>query len=182
MAIHAGGITFGGYLSDTFALIEAQGAQGAKVLNTQDSTINSYGFALLPALTPYHYNTIALSPEGMSSQAELVAGQQRVAPYAGAAIKIKFTTHQGFAFLVQSTLADGVAVPMGADVFDQSANNIGIVGQNGQIYFRSEQSKGELSIKWGENAQEACSIHYALTSQQIRIPLTKFSAICKVEQ
>ena len=182
LAIHAGGITFGGYLSDTFALIEAQGAQGAKVLNTQDSTINSYGFALLPALTPYHYNTIALSPEGMSSQAELVAGQQRVAPYAGAAIKIKFTTHQGFAFLVQSTLADGVAVPMGADVFDQSANNIGIVGQNGQIYFRSEQSKGDLSIKWGENAQEACSIHYALTSQQIRIPLTKFSAICKVEQ
>jgi outer membrane usher protein len=35
LAVHAGGITLGPYLGDTFALIEAKGAEGARLFNGQ---------------------------------------------------------------------------------------------------------------------------------------------------
>lgn len=195
-AIHAGGITFGRYLSDTFALIEAPGAQGAKVFNSQDSRINRSGYALLPALTPYQYNSVILSPEGMSNQVELASAQQRVSPYAGAAIKIKFKVHTGFALLIRSTLTNGDPIPIGAEVFDQTPPSqtnrpqdqalqasvpVGIVAQNGQIYLRSEQMTGKLSIKWGESTTERCDITYSLTQQQLQTALIQILAPCQME-
>ena len=85
LAIHGGGVTLGPYLGDTFALVEAKGASGAKVMNGMGAEIDSHGYALVPSLTPYRYNTVAINPEGMNEKTELDNGQLRVAPYAGAA-------------------------------------------------------------------------------------------------
>jgi outer membrane usher protein len=38
---------------------------------------------------------------------------------------------------------------MGADVFDSAGNEIGMVGQGGQIYARVEDNTGKLTVKWG---------------------------------
>lgn len=181
-AVHRGGLTLGHYLSDTFALIEAKGAQGAQVVNAQSTLINRQGFALLPSLTPYSYNAISLNPEGMSGKSELSTGNQRVAPYAGASIKINFQTRQGYAVLIRSHLSQQDAIPMGAEVFDEAGNTIGMVAQSSQIYLRTEALEGKLRIRWGDQPQDACRLRYRIANTQLNDPLIKLSAPCEVEQ
>ena len=159
-ALHKGGMTLGPYLGDTFALIEAKGAQGARIANTQNTKINKHGYALVPALTPYRFNSIALNPEGMSEDVDLDIGEQKVVPYAGASLKVKFATHQGQAVLLEVKTVDGAALPLGADVFNHEEHQIAVVGQNSQIYFRSEQTQGRLNIVWGDEPDDRCSVDY----------------------
>ncbi len=73
-------------------LVEAKGAEGAKVYNSSQLEINDSGYALVPAVTPYRYNRISLDPQGMDGDAELVDSEKQVAPVAGAAVKVVFRT------------------------------------------------------------------------------------------
>lgn len=100
MVAHRGGVTLGPYVGDTFALIEAPGASGARVMDGQGARVDRFGYALAPSLVPYHYNTVALNPEGMNDKAELEDGQRRVAPYAGATVRLHFNTVRGQALLI----------------------------------------------------------------------------------
>lgn len=181
LAVHPGGITFGPFLSDTFALIEAKGAYGASVLNAHGTKIDKKGFALVPALTPYRYNSIAINPEGMSSQTEIDAGNTKVAPYAGSTIKINFKTKQGHAVLIQSKLSSGGTIPLGSDVLNEKKENIGMTGQNGQIYFRTEQPAGNVQIRWGEHYDERCSIHYNIPDTEKDKHIIRLNEVCNVE-
>ena len=91
---HRGGVTLGPYVGDTFALIEAPGASGARVMDGRRAR-RSLRLRPAPSLVPYHYNTVALNPEGMNDKAELEDGQRRVAPYAGATVRLHFNTVRG---------------------------------------------------------------------------------------
>lgn len=179
LAIHGGGITFGPYLGDTFALVEAKGASGAKIMNGQGAEIDSSGFALVPSLTPYRYNTVAINPEGMSEKAELDDGQRRIAPYAGAAVKVKFKTRNGNALLIKAHLTGGKSIPMGADVIDESGSIVGMVGQGGQAYVRSDQSAGTMILRWGDRTEEQCAITYDLKDLDIEQPLIRINSECR---
>lgn len=179
MAFHRGGITLGHYLSDTFALIEAPGAKGAQVLNAQNTKIDRFGFALVPTLTPYRFNALVINPIGSSSQIEFEENDQKVAPYAGATVKVKFNTKKGYAMLLHATPDSGENLPLGADVFDEYSQNIGVVGQNNQIYIRSEKTTGSLNVKWGNQIQDSCHIDYQLSKEQINAPLIKLDTVCK---
>ncbi|MCU1756544.1 fimbria/pilus outer membrane usher protein [Pseudomonas helleri] len=180
LALHEGGITFGPYLSDTFALIEAKGASGAKVMSASGATIDSRGYALVPSLTPYRYNSVVINPEGISEKTEIGNGQQRVAPYAGAAVKVKFNTVIGNAILVKALRSDGKAVPMGADVLDDSDSVIGMVGQGSQAYLRTDKLKGTLVARWGDAPEERCSMHFDLTRQDVSQALIKINSECRI--
>lgn len=180
-ALHSGGITFGPYLGETFALVEAKNAEGASILNIQGTKINKAGYALIPALTPYRYNTIALNPEGMSSNTELTAGDVKIAPYSGASIKVNFNTRQGYAMLIASQLKDGEAVPLGSDIQNMAGENIGMAGQNGQIYLRASEPTGKVYVTWGDESSDRCVIHYQIPEDQIDTPLVRLNEICQIE-
>lgn len=160
LVAHRGGITAGPYTSDTFALIEAPGARGATVRNGQGASVDRFGYAILPSLTPYRYNTISLDSQDMADDVELQGGSTRVVPYAGAVTRVKFATTHGKATLINTTLADGSQPPMGADVIDSSGENVGIMGQGGQIYARLAEQSGVLFVQWGEKATQRCQIRY----------------------
>ena len=181
LAIHSGGITFGPYLSDTFALIEAKGAYGASILNAQGTKINKSGYALVPALTPYKYNNIAINPEGMASNTEVNAGDTKIAPYAGSTVKVKFNTRQGYALLIQSQLQSGIVVPLGAEVLNENDENIGMTGQNGQIYLRAEKEAGTIVVKWGDESNDQCSVQYEIPESDLNSPLIHLTEICKIQ-
>ncbi|WP_164098542.1 fimbria/pilus outer membrane usher protein, partial [Serratia marcescens] len=66
LVLHSGGITLGPYTSDTFALIHADGAQGAVVQNGQGAVIDHFGYAILPTLSPYRRNNISLDTRHMN--------------------------------------------------------------------------------------------------------------------
>lgn len=178
LAIHSGGITAGPYLGDTFALVEAKGAAGAGVFNSQQLSVNSQGYALVPSMTPYRFNRIALDPNGMNEDAELVESEKNVAPVAGAGVKVVFRTRAGMAMLITSNLADGLPVPLGADVLDDKGEVVGMVGQRGQIYVRSDKQKGKFTVKWGDDKSEQCSLPFDISKMSASSHLIKFASDC----
>ncbi|AGB77512.1 P pilus assembly protein, porin PapC [Enterobacteriaceae bacterium strain FGI 57] len=162
IVLHPGGVTLGPYTSDTFALIHADGAQGARVQNGQGAVVDSFGYAILPSLAPYRVNNVSLDTQQMNADAELTGGSQRVVPYSGAIARVNFNTLKGKAVLINLNAGNGVLPPMGADVLDGEGTLIGMVGQGGQIYARIPAASGSLLVRWGENAQQRCRVPYQL--------------------
>ncbi|WP_258965369.1 fimbrial outer membrane usher protein [Scandinavium tedordense] len=178
--LHPGGLTVGPYTSETFALIHAEGAQGAVVQNGQGAVVDSFGYAIMPSLSPYRSNNVSLDSRTMTRDAELTGGSQRVVPYAGAIARVNFATLKGKAVLINLKSADGSVPPMGADVLDGDGTVIGMVGQGGQIYARIPSTSGSLLVRWGTASNQACHVRYQLNleSQDEIIHLNK---ICEKE-
>ncbi|WP_227614481.1 fimbria/pilus outer membrane usher protein [Acinetobacter sp. 'aerobic (ED)'] len=180
LAIHSDGVTFGPYLGETFALVEAKGAEGAKVYNGQGAKINRFGYALVPSLMAYRYNNIALDPEGLQENVEIESSEQRIAPYAGAAVKVKFKTRTGYPLLIQAKLKEDEQeyVPLGAEVIDENGNTVGMVGQSGQMYVKTESLSGHLKVQWGDLSNQQCQISYFLDKESIKQPLIRLIKVC----
>ena len=178
--IHPGGVTYGPYVSDTFALVKAKGAKGAEIKNGQGAKIDSFGYAILPSLSPYQYNTVSLDPKGLDSQIEIQGGSQQVVPYAGAFVQVNFETLSGQQVLINTLLDQGQVIPMGADVMDKDGNNLGMVGQAGQIYARISEHSGVLFISWGATQSEQCKINYQLPTKSDG-ELIQLTLPCKFE-
>ncbi|EOA02719.1 usher [Herbaspirillum frisingense GSF30] len=178
LALHGGGITFGPYLGDTFALVEAKGAEGARLFNGQGAVIDSNGFALLPSLSPYQRNVVELADAGMSSKSEILESQRTVIPYAGATLKLNFRTRSGHALLIRLRRDDGQPLPMGADVLDPQGELVGMVGQGSQAYLRIAQLRGNLLVRWGDGQQERCAVRYDLHGQDLKAALLRLDAAC----
>ena len=178
--IHRGGITLGPYLSETFGLVEAKGAKGALVKNGQGARIDSNGYAIVPSLTPYRYNTISLDPKGINKHTELKSTQSRVIPYAGAAVKASFDTLSGYGVLIKVKINGTEALPMGASVLDDQNNVVGMSGQASLIYARVRERQGILTVKWGDSPQEMCRVSYVLPESSEQQELVSVAGQCVV--
>lgn len=166
---HSGGLTLGPYLGDTFGIVEADGADGAQVENGMGAKIDRFGYAVVPSLVPYRYNDISLDAKGIENQnAELAENQQRIAPYAGAAVKMRFKTLEGYALLIKLINKPVGGLPLGTNVYDSSNAVVGLVGQGNQIYARAPKKQGKLLIKWGESSSEQCILSYDLRGQDMK--------------
>lgn len=180
LVAHRGGLTAGPYTSDTFALVEAPGARGATVRNGQGATVDSFGYAILPSLTPYRYNTISLDSQNMDDDVELQGGSKRLVPYAGSISRVRFATTRGKATLINTTLRDGSLPPMGAEVTDSQNEVVGIMGQGGQIYARIAAQSGVLFVKWGKETAQQCQVWYQLPTST-DTPLYQLTLPCRQE-
>lgn len=58
---------------------------------------------MVPYLNPYQMNEISIDPKGTAADVELDNTSQKVAPYSGAVVKLKYNTKQGTAILVNAT-------------------------------------------------------------------------------
>ncbi|EEX4923826.1 fimbrial biogenesis outer membrane usher protein [Escherichia albertii] len=159
LAVHSGGLTLGPYLGDTFALVEAKGAEGAQLFSSTQTRIDSNGYALVPSVTPYRYNNISINPLGMKGNSEVLDSQKRIVPVAGSSVKVVFRTRIGTALLIKAIAPAGNSIPLGAQVYDANNEEIGITGQDGQIYVRVAKSSGKLTVRWGEGEQY-CTLPY----------------------
>ncbi|KWI97034.1 fimbrial protein [Burkholderia ubonensis] len=159
---HRGGVTLAQPLSETFAIVNAPDAAGARVLNSPGARVDWRGYAVVPYLTPYSMNAIEIDPEGLSTDVEIKLTQQQVAPRAGAAPMIEFPTVSGKSAVIDARRADGSALPFGAAVVDAAGKEIGIVGQGSRIFARGLDDSGTLTVRWSEDAKALCSIRYAL--------------------
>ncbi|WP_454724660.1 MULTISPECIES: fimbria/pilus outer membrane usher protein [Cupriavidus] len=160
--IHRGGVTLSQPLSDTFAIVEAPAAAGARVANAPGVRVDSRGYAVVPYLTPYSMNTVELDPKGLSTDVELRVTSQQVAPRAGAVPMLRFETISGRSALIQARRDGNAALPFGASVRDEQDKEVGVVGQAGKIFARGLQDKGVLKVSWGDDEASACRIEYAL--------------------
>lgn len=180
LVAHAGGVTPGPYLSETFGVVEAPGASGAGVRNGLGARVDGAGFAIIPSLAPYRYNDVGLDSQGINRNAELDGSLQRVAPSAGAAIRLKFATRIGYALLARVTTESGKPLSLGAPVNGNDGVNVGMVGQGGQVYARVGQTEGVLTVKWGELPSERCSFPFRIDPKADDL-LHRFDATCRAD-
>ncbi|WP_228727457.1 fimbria/pilus outer membrane usher protein [Klebsiella sp. RHBSTW-00215] len=175
------GVVVTPYTGNTFAVVEAKGATGAKVGGYSGVRIDPWGHAAIPYLNPYEMNEITIDPKGTSQDVELENTSSKVAPYAGAVSRVVFKTRRGTPLLITAKRDSGEEVPFGADVFDSQNNNIGSVGQMGQIYARVENQRDTLTVKWGSGQAQRCQVSYLLTPQPKEGPgknLVRVNSIC----
>jgi len=175
LVIHKDGVTAGPYLGETFALIEAKGAKGARVQGVPNATVDRFGFALSPAVAPYQYNNISLDSAGINHNAEIVSGSQRVAPYAGAMVRVRFNVLHGYPIFM--TIHAKQTIPMGAGVYNQQGVSVGIVGQGNQAWIRNDQLADTLTVKWG--ADNVCHLSYQIPETEKEAELIKANGDCK---
>lgn len=181
LVVHKGGITLTPQRGETMVLIEAPGARDARVENAPGLRVDGRGFAVVPYVSPYRLNTVTLDPLGMSHEVELQNSSQAVAPYAGAISYLRFDTRKGRALLIQVRNADGTTLPFGAQVKDAQGQPVGMVGQGGRLYVRSEQDAGRLSVEWGAAPDQRCTVDYqapAATSAE-QTGFTLMEAACR---
>jgi outer membrane usher protein len=179
---HPGGINFSQNQSETMAIVEAKGAEGATVASSVNAAVAGNGYAVVGGLTPYRQNEVELDPEGTSKDVELQVTSQSVAPRAGAVVMLKYPTTTGAPVLMQVMRDDGEFVPLGSEVLDSKGNNLTMVGQGGRIFLRGLEPKGELTAKWGDGSGQRCRINYQLPEQQKQeqnAPFMKVSATCR---
>jgi len=159
---HAGGVTLSNALGETVAVVEARGAEGARVNGISGLRIDARGYAVVPYLTPYAVNTVSIDPKGTPLDIELRTTSERVAPRANAVVKVRFATVSGRAVLIRARLPDGTALPFGADVLDEQGNRVGIAGHGGRLFARGLPEAGRLSATWGARPGERCTFAYRL--------------------
>ncbi|WP_129374305.1 fimbria/pilus outer membrane usher protein [Pseudomonas aeruginosa] len=179
LVAHRDGLTLGPSVGDTFALVEAKGASGAAIRGGQGARIDGNGYALAPSLSPYRYNPISLDPVGIDPDAELLETERKVAPYAGASVRVTFRTLTGHPLLIQARREDGSVLPLGAVVVDDGGAAIGMVGQGGQVYARAENQRGRLLVQWGTARKERCELPYDLAGVPRDQALIRLRGTCR---
>ncbi|WP_063552086.1 fimbria/pilus outer membrane usher protein [Burkholderia territorii] len=157
---HRGGVTLSQPLSETFAIVHAPDAAGARVANSAGAKLDWRGYAVVPFLTPYSMNLVELDPQGLSTDVEMKVTQQQVAPRAGAVPMLTFPTVSGKSAVIDARRANGEALPFGAEVVDGSGKAVGVVGQGSRIFARGLEESGTLAVR-GDGGT-LCSIRYAL--------------------
>ncbi len=174
IAVHGGGVTMGQPLSDTFALVEAKEARGSRLSDSKGIAIDENGYALLPSLKPYRYNSIALE----KNEANATPGiRQRVVPYAGAAVKLNLTPY-GKEILIRAKLPDGRPIPPETQVFNERNEPVAKVSDTGEIRLRCDTTRGLLTLRWGEDRQQSCSLRYRLKHSQLKEDVIVLKRIC----
>lgn len=159
---HPGGVTFANDLGDTIGVVEAKDAKGARITNSSGVRVDSFGYAVIPYLTPYSLNTVEIDPKGIPLDVEFRSTSQQVAPRANSVVMIHFGTVSGRAAVIAARLPNGAPLPFGASVYDAKGASVGAIGQNSRIFVRGVADEGALTVKWGDAADEQCAFGYHL--------------------
>ncbi|MBA0280448.1 fimbrial biogenesis outer membrane usher protein [Stenotrophomonas maltophilia] len=160
VVLHPGGINSGAPLGNGFAVVQAKGAEGARIGTGQDLRVSRNGHALLPHVSPYRWNRIDLDPAGLPLDVELLQTSQRVAPTAGSIVRVAFEVRRERTLFIDATDALGQPLPFAARVVDDAGQPRGAVGQGGIIQLRGAQAEGALIVD--PDGRGRCRLEYRL--------------------
>ncbi|MEN6080096.1 fimbria/pilus outer membrane usher protein [Chromobacterium piscinae] len=177
LVFHPGGVTAAQSLGESFAVVEAPGAEGAAVSNTNGVRVNKNGYAVVSSLMPYRRNEITLDPKGMDQDVELQETSVQDAPRAGAIVMLKFNTQQGKPVIVTLKRPDGSHLPVGATV-SGGDDFLTMVGQGGRAFLRGVEGK-PLTASWGSDAGQQCRFSYQLPQKTGDTAYMRTDAVCE---
>ncbi|QKJ05047.1 fimbria/pilus outer membrane usher protein [Yersinia mollaretii] len=137
LVAHQGGVTVGPRLGDApFAIIQAEGAEGAKLFNGRGAKIDSHGYAIMPSLTPYRENSVAIDYDNLPDSVDVLENQKTVVPRSGAMIPVKMKTIIGEPLMLIVRDENREFIPIGTELLDAEGVSLGIVGQGGMAFIR----------------------------------------------
>lgn len=176
---HSHGITLSQPLGDTFGIVSAPGAGNVKVQSADHVHTNKLGYAVVPALSPFHKNDITIDTTTLGDNVDVDSGAVSVVPDNGAIVMADFNTHIGNRVLFTLT-NNNIPLPFGAIAVlnNGGTSTSGIVADKGQLYLSGVPTQGIIEIKWNTKGQNCkCHAHFSIhqedsTSGIITIPAT----------
>lgn len=178
IAIHGDGITAGQSGGETLALVKVPGASGVRINNQSGVKTDYRGYALVPFVSPYRNNELALSTESMPDDVDVDVTSRNVVPTRGALVRATFSAKVGQRALITLKRIDGKPVPFGATVsYGADGNNAAIVGDQGEVYLSGLSKKGQLNVRWGKGAGQQCTAAFTLPDSGQS--LVDIAAVCR---
>jgi outer membrane usher protein len=175
--VHGDGLEFGQTLGETVALVEIKDTANVGVLNAPGTLTNKKGYALVPYVTPYRKNRVAVDTSELDNSVDIAEGVTNVVPRRGAVVKATFAASRSEKVLINVRLKDGSLLPFGTIVNDDKGVSAGVVGQAGQVLLSKGESKS-YSMKWGEKASQNCRIQLDITQVPVLDGYRVMDAIC----
>ncbi|EBO9655747.1 outer membrane usher protein FimD [Salmonella enterica subsp. enterica serovar Berlin] len=175
---HANGITLSQPLGDTNILVKAPGAEGVNIENVTGVSTDWRGYAVVPYATTYRLNRIALDITTLKDNAELDDTVVNVVPTQGAIVKAEFKTRIGLKILMTLVRPNEKPVPFGATVSSHDGKFGSLVGENGQVYLSGLSTEGNLNVKWGNNTNQSCNVHFSLPKENTTKPIIHYKSVC----
>lgn len=164
IVLHPKGITLtNSQVSDSFAIVHAKGAKGAKINGAGSNKLDYFGNGVVSHLSPYEINSIGVDAENLPLNLELNSTLQEVVPRASGTMLIDFSGKEKSMILFDVKLEDGKFPAMASEAFDHNNQLIGYIGQGGRL-FASElsETKGTITVVWGANQIDRCTFDYSL--------------------
>lgn len=165
----SGGVNLSNRLSDTFAIMQAPGLEGAYVNGQKYRTTNADGIVVYDSLTPYRENHLLLDVSQSDSETELHGNRQIASPYRGAVLLVSFDTDQRKPWFIKAQRPDGTPLNFGYEVNDIHGNNVGVVGQGSQLFVRTTEIPPEVSVAVDKEKGLSCSIIFDKTIDESKV-------------
>lgn len=157
----SGGVNLANRLSETIAILDAPGLEGAYVNGQKYRTTNRNGTVVYDGLSPWRENHLMLDVSDSETQTELLGNRQRVAPVRGAVTLLRFETDSRKPWFIKARLADGSPLTFGYDVVDSHGHNIGLVGQGSRLFIRSNEVPYGVSVVLDPQQGRTCTLKIA---------------------
>ena len=164
--LHDQGITFSPYLGETMALIQVPEIAGVGVANAGAMRTNDRGFVLAPYLRPYRVNYLELNTDDLSPNIEIENATAQVVPRRGAIVKSVFSARKVNRLLITATTVNGQPLPFAAQVSSRTGEQMGIIGQAGQMLLSTTLQSHTLNVRWGPAEEQSCKMQTEPTTMQ----------------
>lgn len=142
---HPYGVTLAQPLVDgaSYALIRAPGAGKVGIVNHNGLETDGRGYAIVPSLSAYQENEVALDTSTLGNDVDLTDPVQKKVPTREALVLMDFNTRLGYRVFLKIT-HNGKPLPLGTLV---SAGDIsGIADERGQVYLTGLPEEVELKM------------------------------------
>ncbi|MDK9361824.1 fimbria/pilus outer membrane usher protein [Lelliottia wanjuensis] len=179
VAAHKGGVTFGPSVGESpFAIIGAPGATGARVFNGQGAKVDRRGYAIMPSLTPYRENSVALDYKTVPENVDVMESQRTVIPREGAILAVDMKTIEGVPMVLIIHDENGQPIPAGSELLDDKGVSQGMSGQSGMAFVRGwDPASGNL---WVVSGNDKCRIVPRVNNQN-RVNASQSNSIVQME-
>ncbi|MDN0096452.1 fimbria/pilus outer membrane usher protein [Yersinia rohdei] len=160
LVAHQGGLTLGPRLGEApFAIVQAEGAVGAKLYNGRGAKIDSRGYAIMPSMTAYRENKVAIDYKDLPSSVDILESEKTVIPRTGAMIPVKMKTITGNPLMLIIKDENNEYLPIGTDLLDADGASQGIVGQGGMAFIRGWGPGSQPLNVIRNEGKDKCRIH-----------------------
>lgn len=175
---HGDGVTLSQPLGETIALVRAPKASGVGVESQAGVSTDSAGNAVVPNVTPYRSNRLALVTQDLDDSVDVKYAARDVVPTRGAVVLAPFETSVGYRLMLTLKGRDGRALPFGSRIENEAGQEVGIVGPEGQAYVSGAPEAGTLKVIWGQDAAAQCEVKYALPREEKPSPIRQYEGSC----
>ncbi|WP_211195190.1 fimbria/pilus outer membrane usher protein [Stenotrophomonas maltophilia] len=178
LVMHGEGITLSQPLGETIALVRAPQAEGVGIESQSGVRTDGKGSAVLPNVTPYRTNRVALNTQDLGDKVEVRNAAMDVVPTRGAVVRAHFETAVGYRLMLVLKGADGRPLPFGSRIENEAGQEVGVVGPEGQAYVTGAPEAGTLKVIWGRSESAQCTLKYALPQQEQPSPIRNHEGSC----